>query len=539
MRSKLPNLDPPIELRDMGRQGIIQDISPHMIPPTAFSDGKNMRFTERGIEKFLGDADALGALFEDDELTETLAFVFNALGILGSFWIYTSLNKAYVYEGGVHSNITRQTAGNDVDYNATNARDWNGTVLGGIPLLNNGVDIPQYWPNMTSATRLANLPDWPADTTAKLLRAVGPYLMMFNFIENGQAIPKGIWWSHFTDPGAIPSSWDYTDPTVDAARIELTDAKGGEILEAQLLGNNMIVYTSSSTHTLRFVGGTDIFGSDLLLSTSGVLASRCVAPFRKGAQHCVLTQDDVIVHAGSKTSESVIESKMKRRLFNLMDVENYQNSFVFDSPQTQEVWIAFPEAGSVYPTLALIWNYQYNTCYFRDFPFLSVDSGALVTAQDEAWDDDPDNWDQDQTAWSDEDRQVILCASSTDNNINKLDTGTTFNGNSAVCFVERLGLTVDGMKDGKPTSTIHTRKQWTRVWPKIVGTEPVAIRLATQELFDGPVTWTDPFTFNPVTQKYFDCHINGIYMGYRVESLTDALFRIEGFDIEAHVIAGL
>jgi hypothetical protein len=527
----------PIELRGLGKIGIVRDISDHLLVPEAYSNGRNVRFGARGVERMLGDRDAFGELFGGD--AQTAEFVMNIPGLGGSFWVYASKNKVYVYEGGAHSNITRQTMAADVDYTAAEGRDWQGTILGGIPIFNNGNDAPQYWTSLNVASKLADLSNWPSNTTAKVMRAFGSYLFAMNLNENGTVLPKGVRWSHFTDPGNIPSSWDYADETVDAGRIELTDDKGGEIVDAMQLGNILCIYTTDSTHFMRFVGGIDIFGSDLLLRDSGAMAGRCVASFAKGTRHCVLTSDDAIIHAGTKDVESILEDKDRKFLFSEIDVTNYKNSFVVSNTNQQEVWLCFPTSGQVYPNLACIWNHRYNTVTFRDIELVSCDTGPFTDAPQDSWDDSVGSWDTDQDPWSTEERKIFVGINRANNIASRLDDGLAFNGDVPLSFVERTGLTVDGMKSGKPTSSIQTRKQWIRIWPKIAGGNPVNVRVARQEYIDGPVVWTDPMEFNPTTMRYLDVNVEGILMGYRIDGIGNTFFRVEGFDINSNIIGDL
>ena len=99
-----------------------------------------------------------------------------------NFWLYTSLNKAAVFDGRVHTDITRVIGG---DYTASETRQWNGTILSGIAIVNNGVDVPQYWATASIATKLANLPNWDPNVRAKVIRAFGPFLVAIDLIISG------------------------------------------------------------------------------------------------------------------------------------------------------------------------------------------------------------------------------------------------------------------------------------------------------------------------------------------------------------------
>src|SRR5207342_1771282 len=187
------------------------------------------------------------------------------------------------YEGGVHTNITRQSGGVDVDYTTTTGRLWNGTIFGGIPILTNGLDIPQYWGTLSPGTKLANMTTFtgPGASTlrAKIIRSFGEYLVALNVTENSVPLRHAVYWSHKAGVGTLPTSWDYSDPEVDAGRLFLTDSHGGVIQDGGLLGDELIIYKEYSTHALRFVGGGTIFAPRLILDGSGLFAPRCFCSF--------------------------------------------------------------------------------------------------------------------------------------------------------------------------------------------------------------------------------------------------------------------
>lgn len=515
-----------IELYNLGLVGVQRDLQPYKLPPEAFTNGKNVRFTKRGVRRFAGHVQIMGT----PEVNPL--FILNVPDVNGSFWIYTDLEKAYVYEGGVHTNITRQDEESaDDDYAAVNARDWNGTLFGGIPILNNGIDVPQYWPDIDINEPLADLEDWPATLRAKLIRTVGPYLVALNLNDDGTLLPHSLQWSHKADPGSLPASWDYTDPTVDAGRTHLTDVQGGEITWAEMLGNQLIIYKRTSTHAMRFVGGSDLWGFDLLFTTSGVLAPRCACAFKKGTRHFVLTDDDGVVHAGTKEIESVLQDWNRRTLFSELDSTNYANTFVFNNQLTNEVWICYPENGSEFPTKALVWNYKDNTQTFRDFDGLAVSYGLVDQADPITWNEEEGSWNEATDQWSSAIQNQMIYTNGAE--VFALDQGRAFGDNTPISFVERTGISIDG-KDrfGEPRASISSRKLLKRVWPKIEGTATLNIQVGTQEATNSEVEWSNTQTFNSGMDEYLDFEVEGKLLAYRIESNTNDDWVFEGIDLE-------
>jgi len=172
-----------IEIDDVASVGVVRDTPAHQLPPEAWTLAENVRFNDTSISRIAGETQIFG--------TPGVAPYFSQFVSSASqpWWLYAGLQKIYAYDGATHTNITRQSAGVDVNYIASGAVDWNGTLLGGIPILNDGADVPQYWAAYSAAQKMQNLPNWTANMLAKVVRAFGPYLMACNITLAGAAKP--------------------------------------------------------------------------------------------------------------------------------------------------------------------------------------------------------------------------------------------------------------------------------------------------------------------------------------------------------------
>lgn len=519
-----------ISLTDLGKYGVIQDMPPHLLPPEAWSNGKNVRFSKRGVRRMEGHIQTLGTLSIVPE------FIFNVKGAQGSLWIYTSLTKAYVEDAGTHTNITRHPSASDVNYTVGSGAAWQGTFIGGVPILNNGADVPQYWPTLSSATRLADLANWDSGSRCKVMRGFGPYLVAMNVTDGATISPHLLRWSAKADPGFVPASWDVTDPTVDAGQTELTDIKGGQILDGVLLGQYLIIYKESAMHIMRLAGdGANLFAFDILAATSGILATRCASAFNKGTQHFVVTEDDVITHDGTKSNiNSVIEDRNRKFLFSDIDGTNYANAFTFDNVKQKEMWFCYPSSGETYPNMAAIWNYKDDCWTFRDIAqAVWADSGSLSTAASPIWNSASGAWDNFSGPWGAESRNDLLLLTRSTTGAFKLDSGYAFGALTPTAFVERTGLAIDGVdRNKKPIVDFNSRKLLSRLWPKINSATPVQIKTGSQETRDAPIVWSTPQTFDPTTQLYLDVTENGRLLAYHIEWAANASVEIEGMDFE-------
>ena len=514
-----------VSVYNVGALGDIRDIPPHLLPPEAWSFGRNMQMVDGYCRRSKG----YSATLLDSAITP--GFVMAVPGAVDNFWLWTSLTAAYGYDGVTEGDITRLAGA----YTAQNYRDWNGCILGGVPVINNGQDVPQYWPNLSIATDLANLTNWPATLRAKVVRNFGAFLVAINLNDNSTLLPQAIQWSHPAEPGTLPSSWDYTDPAVDAGRIQLTDAEGGDLLDGYLLGDYLVLYKQRSCHLLRFVGGVDILASNLLFGI-GLLAPRCAAPIDAGRRHFCVGEGEVYIHSGTKEVMFPLQMKDKRYLFSDIDTTNFLNAFAFDIPEQEEVWFAYPSQGQEYPDKALVYNYRTGVPYFRDFAGISHSRG-FVPATDESWDSSSGVWDDDLVSWNIPVPISSVVADPIGDSFWKLNDGYTF-GTLTEAYLQREELSVIGRdRTGGPKADFAKRKLITRVWPKVRGDVTLSVRVWFKEHFGQDTVWTTPKSFEP-EDLYVDFEASGRLAAVEFKSLNAADWTLEGYDVEIVEIAG-
>ena len=226
-----------LNVRDVGQLGIVTDVLPVQLPPNAWTGGQNVRVRDAKIVKFKGHEEYLdpasGSATWDGGTADVVYWAMPAAEGANYYWIYCGLNDVRIYDGTTDVEITN--AGGD--YSATADLNWTGGLLGGIPIINNGVDDPQFLASFDLVTpvKFADLTNWPANTTCKAMRVFKNYLIALNVTKSGTDHPTLVKWSDGASIGSVPGSWDETDPTTDAGETDLaegeTDVSTGEILD--------------------------------------------------------------------------------------------------------------------------------------------------------------------------------------------------------------------------------------------------------------------------------------------------------------------
>lgn len=515
-----------IRVKDTGRIGLNRDLSNHELPINAWTDCKNIRFLDGYAGQFLGH----GEVYETPPVTP-----YHILPcVIGSarYWIYAGLQKIYAVNlsGGVvtHTNITRQTAGNDVNYTGA-ANAWTSTLLGGIPVLNAGntTDPPQSW-DLNIANNCAALANWPANTYCKSLRSYKNFLIALNVTKTSTNYPFLVKWSHPAVPGAVPTSWDETDPTKDAGEFDLAEGYD-PIVDGLQLRESFIVYKEASFWRMDYAGGVFVFNSIKGLGSVGALNRNCAVEVN--GMHFVLTGDDVVLHDGY-SGKSALDKMTRRWLFRNIDVDYINTAFVFKNPFFNEAFVCFAQPGSTVPDMALVWNYNDNTVSVRELPDIyHAAVGGTGSELSGTWAQDNDPWDSDETVWNGSDyvpsTAKVLMASN-DTKLYLLDGSTTFDGTIPDAYIERRGLSL-----GAPEKIKLVRG----VRPRITGSEgyTVTIKIGSQDdPYEDP-TYTS-MTHTIGTTVANDCLVSGRYIAIRIEAGTAYEWRLDSFELDVEII---
>jgi len=508
-----------MKLDNVGTIGLINDVDPQDLPDGAFSGGQNIRFKDGYLEKVKGYSSVFG--------TPSVA-PYWMLPIVSSstlYWVYCGLAKVYVTDGTTHTNITRQTASVDVDYSATAAKNWSGGFLSGIGVFNNGVDDPQVWSPAVPGTKLTSL-KWDASETwssknhqAKIIRPFGNFWVALDITKSSTNYPYLVKWAHPASVGAEPVTWDETDTTKDAGEFDLGKT-GGALVDALTLRDSFIIYKEDSIYSMRHTGGEFVFEFKEIFQF-GAISSRCIKEFE--GKHIVLSHGDLIVHDG-QSAKSIINKRMKNWLFNSIDQDNFATCFVTQNHQKNEFMVCFPETGHSLPSKALIWNYRDNTFGTRDLPntphiaYGIVDSGSSVD-----WDSDSESWDDDSSSWNQRsfNPTVLRSLMASGTNLYLLDDTNTEDGTIFTAYAERASWDFG-------TNTIKFVK---KLWPRIIASGEVTIKLGTQFNKNDGISWTS-YTFDPSTDEYIDTLIKGRFISFRIESSANVEWKMAEIDFE-------
>lgn len=365
-----------MKLQNLGQIGIVYDVDPYSLPENAFSGGMNVRFTERGIQSAQGWTPVLS------QAAITPQWIKHFSTPSGPVWVYANSQRVFAVKDGLHYEITRLSG----PYSGDAQERWNASILSGIGVFNNTYDVPQMWASFDPAIQMQDLPNWPTNLRAKVVRPYKSFLVAGNLTEDGVQLPFRVRWSHPALPGSVPTSWDPADPAKDTGESDLAETSD-EIVDFLSMGELLVAYREETSWAMQYIGPPYVFRIFKLLDDDGLLWRDCVTAWPKG--HFVVTRNDIIVHNGQRNSgQSILESRLKRWLFSQISPKTQRNCFVVSNRDEHEIWFCFPEAGETYATVALIWNWLSGGIGFTELPkvpFADAGPTRSTAVVDDTW----------------------------------------------------------------------------------------------------------------------------------------------------------
>lgn len=360
-----------VALENAGQQGIIRDIQPWQLPPGVWSDGNNVRMEHGSVQKCKGYSSVMETCPVDPYHVAYLKDAAN-----NKYWVMCGLTAVHVYDVAAKtwSDITRSSGA----YAATADEGWTSTVIGGVLVLNNFIDVPQFWSISAStglpstSTALADLTAWGANDRCKSMRSFRSFLVAMNMEDKTAGTLRQsrlVKWSTEAAIQLVPSSWNEADATLDAGEYELADTKGA-ILDGLPLRDTFMIYKEDAVYSMTYVGTPFIFGFRQLSPSVGLLSKNCVAEFDGG--HFLFGNGDLYLNDGQRIT-SLLPHKMRDHVFSIVDGEFLDKSFVVADYGKTEMLACFVSADSTNNQCdkALIWNWVSNTFSIRDLPQLA------------------------------------------------------------------------------------------------------------------------------------------------------------------------
>ena len=505
-----------VNINNLGQVGLISDQQEQSLPPNAFSDSLNVRFRN-------GTAWRVKGYESMQAITGQGLYIMPYEYDGGAYWVFATARRLYSWDGSTVTEITRTSGVLSGNAEAM----FSGDVYNGIALLNNGVDVPQIWtPDDTNAADLTN---WPSTWRAESIRSFKNFLVALNMTEDGTNYPTKFRWSSVADPGTVPTEW--VAAATNQAGDDVIEETQGEIIDAEALRNDLIIYKSDSAYFMSFIGGQFVMQNRPALKERGILAKRCAKEFKTG-QHAIFDRNDIYVHDG-QTSESILKGRMYDKVFPAMDQDNYFRSYVTRNWVDDEVWFCFPETGASFPTHAAMWNWRENTWGVRELPDVTHTSYGTYPSASYS------NPIERSLVSMKIDKTALYPASTLypvlktdpgvyypddgDSSLLAMEYGWDADGSNMTCTVERTGFRPEN-KDG-----VYRIRE---VYPHGEGGD-ISIWMGKQDSPNQTPTYEGPYTFTPEgTQEKINTRVTGRYLAFKIQFPVASEGKVSSVDFD-------
>lgn len=333
-----------MEVATITPRGFVKDLEPAETGPGVYNDVDNVVFND-GFASNPPGWDTLNVTLTGDPLWVLPVFTSTTY-----YWVYAGNNAAStagflaVTDGTSNWDIT-PAGGLSVSAKG----DWTGGVLNGIPVANNGIDDPMYWA-LDTGTAAATLPDWPANTTCKVLRPFKFHLLAMNITQSSVDYPDWVLGSDAADQGDVPQSWT-AGPSTQATSFTISTKSGG-IVDAAELRDVLVVYKQGSNAIVQYTGSAFIYSTRRAFVTTGALASDCAQEYH--GYHYVITNGDIVRHNGQQV-ESLVDGSLRNWIFDQISSDAAAAHVAIDH-SAKQVWFNFPTNGETYCNLSLVWD---------------------------------------------------------------------------------------------------------------------------------------------------------------------------------------
>jgi len=496
------------------RRGFISDTPAFEAGPEFYSLANNVQFRDGFAERVLGSRSAYATALATAAPGQLL-HALNAEVSDTNYWLlFEADGTAWSIEG---SNAVQ------IDNSLLQATDQpfehSSAVLNGLPVYSNGSDEPVYW----AGANLVTLPDWTATETCQFLAVFKFHIFALNIDGPGGTFPSLLRWSSAAEPGTVPNSWT-ASATNDAGDVELADSPGGLVC-AYPLRDTLMIYKRSAMYTAQFVGGNNVFSFRKVQSASGALAPHSVCDVN--GQHFVVSDGDILLTDGTNR-RSVGESRVKDWLFNQLDQDNFRNLFCSYNRGRDEVLVGFPQAGSQFANLALVYDINQDSFGVRDLANVACAPVGFVndTVESNTWDDrSSDAWAGATDVWGSSTiaaaRDSIVFVTADD--LVQQDTG------DAVTLGASLGkhsMAFDEPERVKFIKRVHVRTR--------ENSGDLLVRVGGQMTPTGPTTWSAEVSL-PEGEQVVNAFAMGRYISVEVRSNGSDVWKVTGLDLEGEL----
>lgn len=313
---------PIVPVRGLSDQGIITDVDPYNLQGMAWSTGVNVRFSNGSILR-APVFRTVDSLAQSDPRFVTSHLLSTGLDRI----IIGYLNgRLYNWSNGSETNVSISGYSD-----SSSETPYTSVSLGDVHYVNRSDRVP--WSYLPAGSAFATLANWDSNWRARLLKSCGGALVALGITKSGTSYPTMVKTSEFAEAGAVPTTWDETDPSNNATE-NILGEMSGPIVDAANLGELLIIYGYNEAWAMQADGSENVFRYEPLFKDAGALNANCVVEVDR--KHYVFGMNDIWMHDGV-SKVSICNKRVRDFIFQNINIAEARRCFVSHNPALKEI----------------------------------------------------------------------------------------------------------------------------------------------------------------------------------------------------------
>lgn len=400
---------------------------------------------------------------------------------------------------------------------------WVFGIIGGMPVISNGVNTPWKWDNFSGAmTILTNAP-----VTCGAIHIHENRMIVGNISENGYSFPARIRWSQKLSP----TTWT-RDLSLSSGKKDLvnpnTSLEGQDRVQAITdLGGRLIVF---SLRNIWF--GTPVEHPAMYTFTSLDKDIGLVAPkaFVKTPDGIYFMAQEEIYFMGNDGGLTPLAFPIRNSVFPNLYKLTISTAFAYYKMSTREVVFCYPTGANTTPDTAAIYQTETKSWSFWDVDYLShsqyFESSSLTweTLPYGSWDAITD------TRWDLMGTTGLLpyeCVGNSAGQIFKQDSGNNNNGVAIDSYIETGDISLDSQSINKIIYEV-----WLSLKPQI-SISAIMVQVGTRDNLHQDILWCNPVPYTIGVSRNACVRQQGKWIRIRFYSnVVDSPWVLESADIK-------
>lgn len=535
------------KLRALSKYGVNTDVDPFNLPPEAWSMAVNARFRSGSIER--------APVFRRVPLTLSTT----SPRFLSSHFPASGFDTAYIgWKSGRVSAVanaaeTNVSIGSYADSDSEEV--YTACALADVVYINRNDRVP--WSRRTTDSTFLALSNWTSTHRAKILRACNGALCAFGVTKAGTYYPTMVKTSEFATVNAVPTTWDYTDPTTNATENILAEMEG-PITDASNFGQKMCVYGLTETWLMTPDTGSAVWDYRRIFNDAGALSANCSVEV--DSKQFVFGLNDIWMHDGV-SKQSVCDQRVRKFIYSSLNIAKANRCFVQHDRTRKELrfnyvsgdgYVGFSGAEGCNRSAVL--NLADMTWTFDDLPFVfgATEANTDVTLTYASVTSTYDTIGSTYLDQEDSRKKVLLMVGDSNTAaglslslyaidepyIGSVVPYTVDTAATKSVTLERDGIDLDELPD---VEDLQGYKVLSSIFPQArfqPGAASLEFSVGGADNYNSAVSYSDYQTYDANTYKRCDFNVAGRFLFVRMRHVDTHYFKLTGLDLDLMVTGG-